>query len=360
MNSKVSIIMPFKNNGETITEAVVSLKKQCFDNWELLAIDDHSVDEGPRILHYEAEKDERIIVVKNEGKGVSKARNTGLGNCTGKYVAFLDADDVYLQNALSGRVDLLEKNCEYDATYCKTVLTDERLKPLGWEIDCRENIGFRDFYRFPMSLNSFMIRKKTLIGHHFDEKFANGEDWLFMARLARAGVIIYGCRKGAVVYRQRQGTVRKDMQAHENGIRKVIRIIYGKDPGCKSPIREYECGIRQPAMKSVLLEREVSLFYYHVISGDKESIANASVRMKRTYKELRSIGVGKISSCVKFSVIRNKLCHESEWLFHFIPKSYEFFKGTSILFSTAKSIAVSTHIICSFLGDRIKNALLTR
>jgi len=96
--SRVSIIMPTYNRADTIMRALGSVRAQTFPDWELHLIDDGSTDESRRMLA--AERDPRIKLHLQDHRGVNEARNKGLAESTGDYVAFLDSDDEWLPHHL--------------------------------------------------------------------------------------------------------------------------------------------------------------------------------------------------------------------------------------------------------------------
>lgn len=108
MPVSVSIIMPMKNAAEYVTDTVVSVLAQTFSDWELIAVDDCSTDNGKtlEIMRSFSAEDVRInLVPLSQGKGSSGARNEGLHRAKGRFIAFLDSDDIwhpgYLETMLS-------------------------------------------------------------------------------------------------------------------------------------------------------------------------------------------------------------------------------------------------------------------
>ncbi|WP_188016837.1 glycosyltransferase family 2 protein [Pseudocitrobacter sp. 73] len=116
-NSLVSIIMPIYNGEAYIHDAISSVKKQSYDNWELIIIDDHSNDASLQIAQKYAEQDERIKVFQTEMlcSGAAKARNLGVQYCTGRYIAFLDCDDYWSANKIQLQIALMK---EHNANFC--------------------------------------------------------------------------------------------------------------------------------------------------------------------------------------------------------------------------------------------------
>lgn len=112
----ISIIVPVYNAEKYIKRCVDSILSQTFEDWELLLIDDGSLDQSGILCDTYAQIDDRIHVFHSENKGVSHARNLGLENVRGKYVTFLDSDDwldkncleVCICEALKNNLDLLQ------------------------------------------------------------------------------------------------------------------------------------------------------------------------------------------------------------------------------------------------------------
>ena len=91
----ISIIMPAYNAEEYIEKSIESIISQTSENWELIIINDGSTDNTGQIISDWAKKEPRINVFSQQNKGVSCARNLGIEHAAGKYLAFLDSDDLY-------------------------------------------------------------------------------------------------------------------------------------------------------------------------------------------------------------------------------------------------------------------------
>lgn len=89
----ISIIMPVYNSEKYLKAAIESIINQTFTDWELIIIDDGSIDRSGKICDEYAQKDSRIIVIHQENQGMCAARNYGMENAKGKYIAFMDNDD---------------------------------------------------------------------------------------------------------------------------------------------------------------------------------------------------------------------------------------------------------------------------
>jgi glycosyltransferase involved in cell wall biosynthesis len=127
MNKKplVSCIIIFFNAGEKFfIEAIESIFAQTYDNWELLLADDGSTDESTAIaLRYAQKYPEKVRYVQHENhqnRGMSATRNLGIRHAKGEYIAFLDADDLWLPHKLEQQVPILESHPEVAMLYGRT------------------------------------------------------------------------------------------------------------------------------------------------------------------------------------------------------------------------------------------------
>jgi glycosyltransferase involved in cell wall biosynthesis len=121
----VSCIIIFFNAGEEFfIEAIKSIFAQTYDNWELLLADDGSTNESTAIaLRYAQQNLEKVHYVEHQGhqnRGMSATRNLGIRHAKGKYIAFLDADDIWLPHKLEQQVSILESHPEAAMLYGRT------------------------------------------------------------------------------------------------------------------------------------------------------------------------------------------------------------------------------------------------
>lgn len=92
----VSVIMPVRDRAGVVGQAIASVRRQSYTRWQLLIVDDGSIDGTYEVIAAAAALDERVVVLRNPGAGVSSARNAGLAAASGEYVAFLDSDNEWL------------------------------------------------------------------------------------------------------------------------------------------------------------------------------------------------------------------------------------------------------------------------
>ncbi|GIW63024.1 MAG: hypothetical protein KatS3mg090_0850 [Patescibacteria group bacterium] len=110
-NPLVSVIMPVYNAGNFLVEAIESIRKQTYKNWELIAIDDRSKDKSWQILKKYSQKDKRIKIFRlPKHKGLASALNLGLKKARGYYIARMDADDISHPQRLEKQIKYLNKH----------------------------------------------------------------------------------------------------------------------------------------------------------------------------------------------------------------------------------------------------------
>ena len=113
----VSIITPAYNSEKFIAETIHSVQNQTCHDWEMIIVDDCSTDNTQQIVLQLQEKDHRIKYIRNEeNKGSAYSRNIALQNAKGKWIAFLDSDDIWLPEKLERQIEFMLKN-NYNFSY---------------------------------------------------------------------------------------------------------------------------------------------------------------------------------------------------------------------------------------------------
>jgi teichuronic acid biosynthesis glycosyltransferase TuaG len=119
------------NSSQFIEECICSVLRQTYSNWELLLIDDGSTDNTLDIVEQYTQNDKRVKVLLHEkNSGVSVARNTGLSHVTGRYVAFLDSDDIWVPEKLEKQI-VFSQSSLAPLVYCQYVRISEKGIPLS-------------------------------------------------------------------------------------------------------------------------------------------------------------------------------------------------------------------------------------
>ncbi len=111
MKELVSIIMPNYNSGRFIENSLASILAQTYENWELIIIDDCSLDNSNKIIEEYIQRSEKIKLISlKSNMGPAIARNKGIEQAKGRYIAFLDSDDLWMPEKLSKQLNFMQKH----------------------------------------------------------------------------------------------------------------------------------------------------------------------------------------------------------------------------------------------------------
>lgn len=147
MNDLVSIIMPSYNTAGYIAETIRSVLAQTYSNWELIIVDDCSTDNTDDVVA-QFLSDSRIRYLKNEkNSGAAISRNWALREAKGKWIAFLDSDDLWVPEKLEKQIRFMETN-NYHFSYTNYIEIDEQSKPNGKKITGPKKITKTGMYRY--------------------------------------------------------------------------------------------------------------------------------------------------------------------------------------------------------------------
>ena len=222
-HTEISVIIPVYNTGMILQETIDSVLNQTFTDFELIIIDDGSTD--PETLNIlKAQSDRRIRLIRQQNSGVAYARNRGIAEAQGNYIAFLDHDDLFLPEKLMTAQKIMEKNPEYITVYSGII-------PCG---DPDENIlhlpetEVPDFaallkHNLIYSMSCVMIRREFSENFRIavDPECAPCDDWDFHLQCALHGKI---CRMphSMTRYRFHAGNQSKDqIKMYLAGIRTI-------------------------------------------------------------------------------------------------------------------------------------------
>jgi len=152
INNLVSIITPSYNSSKFIEECVNSVVSQTYNNWELLIVDDCSDDNSKELLLDLEKKDERIrVTFLDNNIGAAKARNISIRNAKGRYIAFLDSDDMWEKSKLEKQIKFMEKE--------GIAFSFTRYTPISED----GSVSFPEI-KVPSKIDYFAYLKNTIIG----------------------------------------------------------------------------------------------------------------------------------------------------------------------------------------------------
>jgi len=189
INPLISVIIPTYNHGQFIEEAVESVFAQTYKNLEVIVVDDGSTDETKRIIEVFGD---RVHYYYQPNRGPSAARNVGIKKATGEFLAFLDVDDMWMNNKLDLQLQVLKQNPHLGMVACGTNNIDESSAIINKYI--LKNFADHDSLLkvlyisqiIPGSSSGVLVRRKCLetVGY-FDESIKIGEDWDMWLRISK-------------------------------------------------------------------------------------------------------------------------------------------------------------------------------
>jgi len=225
----VSVVIPCFNAADTLDETLASVVAQTFMNIEIICVDDGSSDGTLALLADWTRRDSRIRIIPVANGGPSWARNTGAAAAKGGWIAFLDADDIWLPDKLAsvaevfladpkadavfGQVAFFRKGDCGDATVSKVregpaILSDV----LGENPVC--------------TLSNLTVRRDAFYAvNGFDETLHHSEDLEFLIRFVSSGYTLVGCNECHLRYRASEDGLSANLARMHEGWRKAIQAV---------------------------------------------------------------------------------------------------------------------------------------
>ena len=200
-NEIVSVITPIYNVEKVIRWTLDSILAQEFDDLEIVLVDDCSNDNSAEVIAEYTAKHPNIVYHRQEKNGgAAVARNTALELAKGRYVAFLDSDDMWCEGKLKKQLAFMK---EKDAAICCTAMDciDEEDKPLNSVRGVREKITYKILLKNTMISTSTVLIDRNKTGNFQMPLRRGGQDYATWLMLMRSGIICYGLNEVLSHYR---------------------------------------------------------------------------------------------------------------------------------------------------------------
>lgn len=197
MQERISVIVPIYNVEYSLEGCINSIINQTYKNIEIILINDGSVDNSKQICEEYREKDDRILYIEQENKGVSAARNVGIENATGKFIIFVDADDYMELNMIEELyLKIKQYSCDIVVSNYLIVENDEITKN---KFSLNSNmLNSEEFVKYMLSdkyykgyLWNKLIKKSLIENTRFDEKIHIMEDLVFLLNISNKAEKVY-------------------------------------------------------------------------------------------------------------------------------------------------------------------------
>lgn len=225
MNKLVTIITPVYNSSRYIKECVSSVVDQSYLNWELIIVDDCSTDNSKSIVLELSDKDERIrCIFLEKNVGVAEARNSAIRQARGRYIAFLDSDDIWMPNKLEKQIAFMqEKKIAFSFT--------------SYQIISEDGSQLKNIVKAPRIMTYSSYLKDTIIGCLtvvVDVEKTGGflmpnlrvsEDMALWLQLLKRGFFAYGLDEILSKYRETSNSLSTNKLKAVKDVWRVYRTI---------------------------------------------------------------------------------------------------------------------------------------
>lgn len=203
----VSIITPCFNCEKYLKETIESVQAQTFHDWEMIIVDDCSTDSSYKIAEQASKLDTRISVYKNEqNMGACYSRNYATDKARGRFIAFLDSDDVWYAEKLKEQLDFMQKN-NCDFCFSEYEIIDSESQPLYKKARVINRLNYKKnlFHNFPGCLTVIYDSEKT--GKIYGNKKGNADDYDLFLNVLKKTSNAMGLKKVLAKYRRHSSSI---------------------------------------------------------------------------------------------------------------------------------------------------------
>lgn len=249
MNPFFTIIIPVYNCQNTVLLTLESVLNQSINDYEIIVIDDHSTDNTLQIVNSHKNRFSNIIIIENlENIGVAEARNKGIRLAKGKYIAFLDGDDLWMPQKLEKQKCLInETNCDICCSSYSFI--DENSNDIKSPYIIPKHIDYKMMLKQNyIGCSTVSVRRDLLIANHMDKNYQH-EDYALWLKLIRKNAKVIGVQEPLMKYRVH----RKSRSFNKKNAAKGRMMIY---------LHQEKLGLL------------ISLYYflYYVVNGVKKNL----------------------------------------------------------------------------------------
>lgn len=281
----VSIILPAYNCAAFLPHSIGSILAQTYNSYEIIVIDDGSTDNTKEVLEPFSQRIKYIQFEQNRGLPI--ARNAGIRSAQGKYIAFIDADDLWLPEKLQTDVGYFQQHPEVSMVFSKHINIDDR----GCELNGSTkkqlpsgNIFIQLFYEQNFIISSSVVVRKEVFETTglFDEQLVNCQDWDMWLRIA-FHFKVAGINTPLVKYRHNPHSLSKN----RNNVLKYQKIVIDK---IYNKFKNSENSITEKLYKKRLASHYAKIGRHYLRIGDKKRAnENFGLSLKNDPLNFRSI-----------------------------------------------------------------------
>ncbi len=223
----VSIITPSYNSEKFIEETIKSVIKQTYNNWEMIIVDDCSTDKTCEIVNSWIVRDKRIkLIRKQENSGAADSRNIALENSKGRFIAYLDADDMWLPNKLNKQVKFMtDMKCGFSC--CSYEVIDSKGDSKEKFIRMKEKVDYMGFLcnnllqTVGIMADIEIVERNKLIMPQMRRR-QDAATWL---QVLKSGYMCYGMQDILAQYRRVEGSLSSNKFKAVKGVWYLYRKV---------------------------------------------------------------------------------------------------------------------------------------
>jgi glycosyltransferase involved in cell wall biosynthesis len=222
---KVSVIIPTYNSEDYINEAIKSVLSQTYKNYEIIIVDDGSSDNTATLLKkYQG----RLKYFYQNNQGSAAARNLGLNNSSGEFIAFLDSDDVWFPEKLEKQVRIMKENPRLAFVFAAAYMVNESGEIVKcWDNKNEPTMDFKRLYEKNFICTSTVLLRRYCLERigNFDENLKMSQDWDLWLRLAKKFEFKFICQP-LINYRMHSNNITR---RYDERIKYVLSIVNKPD-----------------------------------------------------------------------------------------------------------------------------------
>ena len=262
----VSVVIPAYNAAHTLEATIQSVFEQTVKDLEIIVVDDGSKDKTIEVA--ESIKDSRVKVLSQPNGGAAAARNTGIKAATGEYVAFLDADDLWMPHKLERQLEIFASEKDVAAVQSGVYYVTDKLEVLNIAACLKSKDPLLDtlfFQNLPGLMSTLIVERSAFdkIGL-LDTKLVILEDWELAIRLSRY-CNLKSIEEPLALYRQFPGNRSRDLSIHIEPGHIVLQRLF-KDASLPSHVKKRE--------------RQIYSVLYTMLCGGAYKVSNYAESLK--------------------------------------------------------------------------------
>lgn len=205
MKELVSIIIPVYQAENFIVQTIETIKQQTYENWEAIFVDDDSTDNSTAIIKKEV-SDKIKLIKLNKNRGPAIARNIGIDKAKGRYICFLDADDLWEKTKIEQQVEFMKKKqCTF--SYTSYYYVTEQGKICSNKVEVQEELNYKEALKDTRILTiTAMFDTQKIEKELIKMPNIELEDMATWWKILKQGYIAYGLNEALAYYRKVKGS----------------------------------------------------------------------------------------------------------------------------------------------------------